>query len=84
MFTSGVEFSGIEINAILIVGVWILLSILMVYTAVVCVGIFKMHYYNTNKAWKKHFCRVWTVLAMLLPILSVVKTIHTVCLAVNG
>lgn len=71
-------------NVVLSIGIWILLSVLMFFTAVKCVGIFKMHYYNTNKVWKKQFCRAWTLLAITLPILSVVKTIQTVCLAVNG
>lgn len=84
MFTRLVEFGGIELNAVLVVGIWILLSVLMVYAAVVCVGVFKAHYFNANKVWKRHCYRVWMALAITLPVLSVLKTIELAWLAVCG
>ncbi len=84
MFTSGVEFGHIEINAILIVGIWILLNILTIYAAVVCAGVFKTHCINADRVWKKHYCRACTALSVVLPVLSVLKTVELACLATCG
>ena len=63
-------------NIALTIITWILLSALTIYAAVVCVGVFKEHYLNANRTLKKHCCRVWTALAVTLPVLSVLKTIQ--------
>lgn len=69
-------------NIALSIIIWILLSILTIYAAVVCVGVFKKHYLNANRMWKKHCYRVWTALAVILPVLSVLKTIQLACSAI--
>lgn len=65
-------------NIALTIITWVLLSILTIYAAVVCVGVFKAHCLNANRAWKRHCCRVWMALAVVLPVLSVLKTTQVV------
>lgn len=66
---------------VLTICIWIFLCALMLFTAVKCVDIFKTHYINTNKVWKKRCCRVFMILSVLMPFLSFLKTIQVVCLA---
>lgn len=84
MFARVIEFGGIEPNAILTIVIWMLLSILTIYAAIVCVGVFKSHCINANRAWKKHCCRVWMAFAITLPALSILKTIELARLAISG
>lgn len=71
-------------NALSTIMGWIILSVLMVYAAVVCVGVFKAHHLNADRAWKRLGCRACTALAVALPVLSLLKTVELACLAICG